>query len=172
MKIQCLIRRSGGSEVTFDACDRWPAGTYRFKPESDAADAPHVAEVTEERHIHRLLSMPDVYRMVVEGAPQPQAPESGEISVPPKLPEGAGDAPPPAPSEPDAPSDAAPELEPAVAERVAALRNLTIKELKAKINTYSYNELRAALAAEQARTDDAPRKGWIDVVVAHLGIAQ
>ncbi len=56
MKIECTIKRQGGSRVELGG------KTYHFIP-TDANDpeAPHVAEVTDEAHIKRLLSI-DCYR--------------------------------------------------------------------------------------------------------------
>lgn len=165
MKIQCLIRRNGGSHVTFEKCERWPAGHYHFKPESDAYDAPHVATVPEELHQHRLLGMPDVYRIVPTGATL-KAPDSGSVIVPPKQPET-----PQTPGAPPPPAD--PTTPPAGVspERIAEIRELTIKELKGRVNTFTADELRAALDAEKSRQDDSPRKGWLEVIEAHVGAA-
>jgi len=164
MKIQCLIHRQGGTEVTFDQDDRWPAGRYHFQPETNAPGAPHVAVVDEELHQHRLLSMPDVYRLVLDKQAKAPTPESGAVVVPPKQPGASQDPPPPVST-----GDTTP---PAIAAtRVTEIRDLSIKDLKGKVNTFSADELRAALAAEKARTDESPRKGWIDVVQAHLGVA-
>jgi hypothetical protein len=162
MKIQSILVRAGGTHVTFDENDNWPAGNYHFKPETNEPGAPHVCEVTDEAHIHRFLSLPESFRVWLgDDIEQPSGPakrssaagleltagggESGAV-VPPKQPEG--------------------ETSPAVAE----IRELSIKDLKGKINTYAKDDLLAALEAEKASTEEAPRKGWIEVIEAHLGV--
>ncbi|WP_202841963.1 hypothetical protein [Luteimonas saliphila] len=170
MKIQCLIRRAQGSQVSFDANDKWPAGHYHFKPESDAPGAPHVAEVTEEMHLHRLLSQPDVYRVVPDGQAKADVPASGGVVIPPKQPPAPPAAPPAGPPAGD--TTTAPPPPPAAdvdAKVVDEIRDLTVRELKAKVNTYDAAALRAALAIERDRKDDKPRTSWIAVVEAHLG---
>lgn len=156
MKIQCLIERKGGTTVTFDASARWPAGEYHFLPDPSEPRTPHLAEVTEELHIHRFLGMPDTYRAYIAGQTKPAAPAqpaqpgaTGGVALPPK--------------QPDPAATTTPAVDPA---KVTELRELTIKDLKANINTYSTEQLAAALAAEKA---DDPRKGWVEVVEAHLG---
>jgi len=56
MKIECTIKRLGGSRVELGG------RTYHFAPANPAdQDGPHIAEVTDEAHIKRLLSI-DCYR--------------------------------------------------------------------------------------------------------------
>lgn len=58
MQIECTIKRPGGSKVQLDK------NTYHFKPKDDHPDTPHVAEVTDEAHCKRLLSIREAYRGV------------------------------------------------------------------------------------------------------------
>lgn len=53
MKIECTIRRKLGSTVTLGTT------TYKFGP----GDGPHIAEVTDEDHIARLLAVPDSFKI-------------------------------------------------------------------------------------------------------------
>lgn len=53
MKIECTIRRDGGSIVTMDE------KTYHFKPEQPGG--PHVADVVDKAHIARFLAIPEAY---------------------------------------------------------------------------------------------------------------
>lgn len=57
VKIECLIKRRGGSEVTFGK-NAATQVKYHFKP-VDAAnpDSPHVCEIDNDEHISRLLSI-------------------------------------------------------------------------------------------------------------------
>lgn len=86
MKIVCTLLRQGGTVVDFD--EKFPpAAKYHFKPETDGG--PHVTEVTEKKHIARLLSIPEAYEMydpdaVIEAAPQTDAPqETDAVAAPP-----------------------------------------------------------------------------------------
>ena len=145
MKIESIIRRKEGTKVDFDACDRWPAGSYHFKPETDANDAPHVAEVDVPEHIERFLSISDAYRIAGK-APVPRpaaAPKPDEVTAVPATPSGASHG-------------------------AAAILDMTVRELKASINTLPVADLREAMSLELARTDDTPRKSWVDVIQAHL----
>lgn len=61
--IQCLLRRKGGTKVTFGH-NRATQKTYHFKPidESDE-QSPHVCNVDDEDHADRLLSIRESYRL-------------------------------------------------------------------------------------------------------------
>lgn len=65
MKIECLIKRKGGSVITFGHKPRMIK--YHFKPVSDEIDAPHECEVENPVHVQRLLSITEGYR--IAGAP-------------------------------------------------------------------------------------------------------
>lgn len=52
MKIELKIRRQGGSRVKMGNT------TYHFAPEKDDPNGPHVADVTDQAHAERLLSIP------------------------------------------------------------------------------------------------------------------
>lgn len=67
MKIECLIKRKGGSVITFGHKPR--EVKYHFKPESDVLDMPHECEVENPVHVQRLLGIPEAYR--IAGAPYP-----------------------------------------------------------------------------------------------------
>lgn len=74
MKIECILRRPGGTHVEL------PGKTYHFAPQEDGK---HVADVAIEAHIERLISIPEAYRILRTTtaetpaifAPQADAPE-------------------------------------------------------------------------------------------------
>ena len=72
IKVECIIRREGGSRVTIGK------NTYHFKPQADGA---HVCEIDHPPHLSRLLSISEGYRvydpdLVDEPAQEPEpAPE-------------------------------------------------------------------------------------------------
>ena len=70
MKIECLIRRAGGSRVQMDA----PKREYHFKP--GEKEQRHIANVDVEHHAKALLRIKEGYR-AVEGddLPENDAPE-------------------------------------------------------------------------------------------------
>lgn len=84
MLIRCKIQRKGGSKVLMGGIE------YHFKPHDDAPDSPHIANVTNEEHIAKFLSVTEAY--VFHKATAAEAP-----------------APAPAPAQPAA---AAPAIEP------------------------------------------------------------
>lgn len=55
MKIECKLQRKGGSHIEIGGT------TYHFAPQEDGR---HVAEVTNERHIERFLSIPEGYGLL------------------------------------------------------------------------------------------------------------
>lgn len=57
MKIQCLLKREGGTKIELGGTE------YHFKLQEDGT---HVAEVTEQSHINRLLSIKEAYRQAGE----------------------------------------------------------------------------------------------------------
>lgn len=62
MRIECTIRRDGGTVVTFDQRSRerlgLPPGSYHFKPVDPAdPDSPHVAAVENPAHRDRFLTI-------------------------------------------------------------------------------------------------------------------
>lgn len=59
--IQCLLRRKGGTEITFGHNGAKQV-TYHFKPISGAEDAPHVCNVEDDEHFARFLAIPEAYR--------------------------------------------------------------------------------------------------------------
>lgn len=134
-----------------------PAASYHFKPISDEPGAPWVADVDNPTHIGRLLGIPEAYRMYEDKkvpAAVAKANEGADFSA--------------------ASTSQEPPLQPvSVAaasvsnERVAEIRALPVRELKAKINTYTPAELKAAYDAEML--EPAPRKNFCDVVQGQLG---
>lgn len=58
-QIECILRRAGGTKVDLDGTE------YNFAPLDNGA---HVAEVENERHEDRFLSIPEAYR-VYRGKP-------------------------------------------------------------------------------------------------------
>ena len=56
MKIECILKRPGGSEITLGTT------VYNFKPTSDDPEAPHVCEVSNRKHQKTLLKIPEAYR--------------------------------------------------------------------------------------------------------------
>ena len=174
MKIRSLLERPNGTEVSFSACDRWPAGEYHFKPDLSIPGAPHLAEVTEEAHINRFLSLGDSFRVHIEEPPtKPSAPlvtnpsdPAGTVAIPAKV-DTPADEDPLLKVQKD-PASTGSAVDPQLAAAASQIRELSVKELKAQINTYPPEQLRAAVEAEKANTEDKPRKSWIDVVEAHL----
>jgi hypothetical protein len=61
MKIQCILNREGGSKVEIGGIE------YHFAPQADGA---HVADVRDNAHIQRFLSIPEGYR--IYGEPEDQ----------------------------------------------------------------------------------------------------
>lgn len=76
MKIECLIKRKGGSVITFGHKPR--EVKYHFKPVSDEIDAPHECEVENPAHVQRLLSITEGYR--IAGAEYPDEDESPAVN--------------------------------------------------------------------------------------------
>jgi len=60
MKIECIIKRKGGSVIDMDA----PARTYHFAPETGNHEDPHVADVLEQSHVRCLLRIREAYRVL------------------------------------------------------------------------------------------------------------
>lgn len=68
MKIVCKVVREGGSKVEF------PGKTYHFKPDPKH-EGLHIAEVDDEAHIERLLSITEAYvalDRIDEPLPEPE----------------------------------------------------------------------------------------------------
>ena len=66
--IQCLLRRKGGTKVTFGN-NRATQKTYHFKPvNSDDENSPHVCAIDDEEHADQLLSIREAYRLYRGGA--------------------------------------------------------------------------------------------------------
>lgn len=72
MKIECLIRRAGGSRVPMDA----PKREYHFKPSTD--DQRHIADVDVESHAKAFLRIKEGYR-AVDGEDLPKEDHKDEI---------------------------------------------------------------------------------------------
>lgn len=75
MKIECKLKRDGGTEAEIDGI------VYHFAPLPDGA---HVAEVLIERHQDRFLSISEAYRLYrgkEEAAPAPAAVAPADIAI-------------------------------------------------------------------------------------------
>lgn len=84
MKIECILKREGGSVVDLYGTE------YHFEPLADGA---HVAEVTEETHIDRFLSISEAYK-VYHGKDKPKgAPKAIGEAEPANVPAPAGTKP-------------------------------------------------------------------------------
>jgi hypothetical protein len=70
MKIQCILKRTGGSHIELGGTN------YHFAPQEDGR---HIAEVTDEAHISRFLSIPEAYRVVADA---PVAPALAAAPIP------------------------------------------------------------------------------------------
>ncbi len=146
MKIECSIRRKGGTIVTFDATSRERLGvnpgTYHFKPISGEPDAPHVADVTDRGHIDRFLSIGTYRAYEAPAAPAlPQAPSAPVAQVVPVAPAADG-------------FDA------------KAVQGLSVRALKEVLPTLSGEQAREVLALEEADAD--PRASVTDLLVARI----
>ena len=79
MKLQCILRRDGGTKAEIGGIE------YHFVPLADGA---HVAEVAEEAHIDRFLSIPEAYKVyhgheaLTASTSQPVAPVAAKPFVP------------------------------------------------------------------------------------------
>lgn len=90
--VECTQHREGGTHITFDACGRWPAGRYHFRP-GLMRDARHADTITNEAHYERLLSLPEGFRPVhpddLLNAPAVNAPAAkAPAAVPAAAPQG------------------------------------------------------------------------------------
>lgn len=65
MKIECILKREGGTKINLPG-DNGDV-EYYFKEQPDGA---HVAEVTDKAHIKRLLSIPEGYEIYDPAAPK------------------------------------------------------------------------------------------------------
>lgn len=85
MKIECILKREGGSVVDLGGLE------YHFEPLADGA---HVADVSEEAHIDRFLSIAEGYKVYHgKGTPKGEPKQIGEstpVSVPASEPKSAG----------------------------------------------------------------------------------
>lgn len=63
MKIECKLKREGGSHIDFGSV------VYHFAPDKNGS---HVAEVTDKDHIGRLLSINEAYQIADDDAPAPK----------------------------------------------------------------------------------------------------
>lgn len=79
MKIECILKREGGSKVEIGGTE------YHFAPQADGA---HVAEVSNNGHIQRFLSIPEGYR--IYGEPDDQHGD-GDTDADPDADTGADD---------------------------------------------------------------------------------
>lgn len=62
MKVECLIKRKGGSVIEFGHPPK--VTKFHFKPESDDIDAPHVCDVPDASpHLGKLLAIREGFRV-------------------------------------------------------------------------------------------------------------
>ncbi|MBV6551774.1 hypothetical protein KTN00_12185 [Acinetobacter soli] len=60
--IECMIKRAGGTDVPFGFSNRKKT-VYRFRPiDSTDPESPHVADVTNDEHYERFISIAEAYR--------------------------------------------------------------------------------------------------------------
>ena len=69
MKIECKLKREGGSKIELDGKE------YHFAPDTFGA---HVAEVEDDEHIARFLAIPEGYRIHKEQPAAPKADDKGD----------------------------------------------------------------------------------------------
>lgn len=145
--IECLHRRQDGTTVTFDANERWPAGKYVFKP--ILLGGGHAAQVDNAEHAARLLEFPKSYRLVSAQD------EVAQVSVPsitsntnPVVPPQNGDG-----NDDDA------------WDAVKAM-SLPVAKILPLVSTWSHEQIRDALDAEQAKPE--PRETVVKRLVAAL----
>lgn len=70
MKIECVLRREGGTKADIDGTE------YHFEP---LADGSHVAEIENDEHADRFLAIPEAYK-VYRGKDTPKG-EPKAVSV-------------------------------------------------------------------------------------------
>jgi len=185
-----------GTVVDFD---RWPsenvpdktapAARYHFKPISDDPNAAHVCDVTNDVHAHRLLECNGAYRIYgAAEAPSLPTPGTSQAAAAPiesdeiiRLRKQLAEAEQRAGLITTASATAASvggELaagalsamniaDEAFKNAVQAVLDMPVRDLKAMINVHPREVLTAALVAERAT--EKPRKGFVEVLEAHLG---
>ena len=73
MKIQCVLERKGGSKIELGGIE------YHFE---ELEDGTHVADVENEAHIDRLLSISEAYKVYHgKGAPKGKPVQVGELAA-------------------------------------------------------------------------------------------
>ncbi len=77
MKIECILKRDGGTKVDLDGTQ------YHFKPQEDGS---HTAEVSDIDHARRLLSIKEAYRSCGIADENSDEPEIKSESSPPETP--------------------------------------------------------------------------------------
>jgi hypothetical protein len=163
MKIECKIKRAGGTIV--DMPNEGAADTrYHFQPvDPSRADSPHVAEVANDDHAQRFLAAdPTVYRIFsAKPAPNlaPPAPPAAP-PVPPATTPATGEA-----GENSGASGDGSQGDGAGGEEAP---EMTIKDLRAGIasKTLTPERLRELLDHEQTR--EKPRNSFIAEIMAAL----
>lgn len=70
MKIECKLKRKGGTRVTIEGAE------YHFAPQ---ADGRHVADVSNAAHAERLLDITEGYVAVRSEKPAPKAEPSPDL---------------------------------------------------------------------------------------------
>lgn len=72
MKIESIIKREGGTRVSLSGTN------YHFKPDEEGR---HVADVEQEAHVERFLSIPEGYRLAPSAAVAPAKPTKPPVKL-------------------------------------------------------------------------------------------
>lgn len=155
-KLECKIRRKGGTENTMPNPDG-SRTTYHFKPvDPTRADSPHVAEVDDQAHYDRFLSVaPECYVPFDGKAPKVHFPKPGT-------------APQPAAVEVQAGETIEHDLGDRVQDKAAPHERLSVSDLSAGIvaGKFTPEQLREMLAAEEE--SGSPRKNFVKAITQAL----
>lgn len=81
MKVECLIKRKGGSHIEFGYPPK--VTRFHFKPESDEDYAPHVCEIPDgSPYLGRLLAITEGYRVYGAEVAEDDSPSADEKADP------------------------------------------------------------------------------------------
>lgn len=147
--VECVQRREGGTRVDFPQSQRWPAGNYLFTT-GHMIDGRHAAEITEEAHYERLISLPEGFRPVhtddllqAPAVPKLVAPAQAVVAAP-------------APAQTtDTTPDTTPDANDANADVWDANKVLAlgVNKIIALVKSFTDEQLRELLEIESARQD-------------------
>lgn len=156
MKIESIIKRKNGTTVQFGK------SAYHFKPE--VPGGPHVAEVADEDHAEKLLTIADGYREASgKTANQTQSPEPAASNGSTVLQgnDGAGQA---GGSQEGAPAGSRDDEKAKADAVIVALLGTSIAKIKEAMPDLTADQIATAITFEQVA--DAPRKSLIDLLTA------